>query len=101
MKKGLYKSANHHYTAALEEVKDMLVLYNNRALARIKLEMWQDVIDDTTRVLEYCEVFDECYTKQRDLCYKALSRRGQAFRALNDFVEAIKDLAQAKILYPD
>jgi tetratricopeptide (TPR) repeat protein len=58
MKKGLYKSANHHYSAALEEAKDMLVLYNNRALARIKLEMWQDVIDDTTRVLEYCEVFD-------------------------------------------
>lgn len=101
MKKGLYKSANHHYSAALEEAKDMLVLYNNRALARIKLEMWQDVIDDTTRVLEYCEVFDECYTKQRDLCYKSLTRRGQAFRALNDYTEAIKDLAQAKILYPD
>lgn len=40
LKKGLYKSANKHYTDALEECKDMLPLYSNRALARIKLEMW-------------------------------------------------------------
>ena len=40
MKKGLYKSANHHYTAALEDCKDMLPLYTNRALARIRLELW-------------------------------------------------------------
>lgn len=40
LKKGLYKSANHHYTAALEDCKDMLPLYTNRALARIRLEMW-------------------------------------------------------------
>ena len=101
LKKGLYKSANHHYTNALEECKDMLSLYTNRALARIRLEMWQDVVDDCTRVLEYAEVFDECYTKNRDLNYKALSRRAQAFRALNDFDEAIKDLAMAKVLLPD
>ena len=63
--------------------------------------MWQDVVDDCTRVLEYAEVFDDCYTKNRDLNYKALSRRAQAFRALNDFDEAIKDLAMAKVLLPD
>jgi len=40
MKRGLYKSANHHYTQALEEVKDILPIYNNRALACIKLEKW-------------------------------------------------------------
>ena len=76
MKRGLYKSANHHYSQALENCRDMLPLYTNRALARIRLEMWQEVVDDCTRVLEYCEVFDDGYTKQRDLCYKALSRRG-------------------------
>jgi len=63
LKKGLYKSANKHYTDALEEVKDILPLYTNRALARIRLEMYQDVIDDCTKVLEYCDVFDETYTK--------------------------------------
>lgn len=76
MKKGLYKSANHHYSEALEEVKDLLPIYTNRALARIRLEMWQEVVDDCTRVLEYCECFDDGYTKQRDLNYKAFSRRG-------------------------
>ena len=40
MKKGLYKSANQHYSDALEEAKDLLPLYTNRALARIRLEMW-------------------------------------------------------------
>jgi len=75
MKRGLYKSANHHYSGAIEQAKDMLLLYTNRALARLRLERWQDVIDDCTRPLEYCEVFDECYTKQPDLCYKALMRR--------------------------
>lgn len=75
MKKGLYKSANHHYSEALNEVKDMLPLYTNRALARIRLEMWQDVVDDCHRVLEYCEVFDDGYQKEKDLCYKALCRR--------------------------
>ena len=101
LKRGLYKSANKYYSDALEECRDMLPLYTNRALARLKLEMWQDVVDDCTRVLEYCEVFDDGYTKQRDLCYKALSRRGQAFRALLDFDEAIKDLCMAKVLLPD
>ena len=101
LQKGLYKSANKHYTDALDECRDMLPLYTNRALARIKLEMFEDVVDDCTRVLEYAEVFDEGYTKQRDLCYKALSRRAQAFRALQDFDEAIKDLAMAKVLLPD
>lgn len=76
MKKGLYKSANHHYTAALEEAKDILPLYTNRALARIRLEMWQEVVDDCTRVLEYNECFEDGYTKSRDINYKALTRRG-------------------------
>jgi len=101
LKRGLYKSANKYYTDALEECKDMLPIYTNRALARIRLEMWQDVVDDCFRVLEYCEVFDDGYTKQRDLCYKALSRRAQAFRGMNDFDEAIKDLCMAKVLMPD
>lgn len=57
MKMGLYKTANKHYTEAVEAKKDFLVGYSNRALARIKLEMWQEVIDDCTRVLEYTEVF--------------------------------------------
>jgi tetratricopeptide (TPR) repeat protein len=75
MKRGLYKTANKHYSDAIEFKRSIMPLYTNRALARIKLEMWQDAVDDCTRVLEYCEVFDDGYEKQSDLCYKALIRR--------------------------
>jgi tetratricopeptide (TPR) repeat protein len=75
LKKGLYKSANKHYTDALELKKDLLPLYTNRALARLKLEDFTGVIDDCTRLLEYNEVFNDGFTKQRDLCFKGFMRR--------------------------
>jgi tetratricopeptide (TPR) repeat protein len=75
-KRGLYKSAKHHYTEALEYKKDYFVCYTNRALVCLKLEEPEQAIDDCTRVLEYQEVFNECYTQLPDLCYKALMRRG-------------------------
>jgi hypothetical protein len=52
-------------------------------------------------VLEYCEVFDESYEKQKDLCYKALTRRAQALRGMKEFELAFKDLEQAMKLLPD
>ena len=38
LKRGLYKSAKHHYSKGLETKKDLLPLYTNRALACLKLE---------------------------------------------------------------
>jgi len=75
MKRGLYRTANKHYSDALDQTKDLLPVYTNRALARLKLEMWIEAVDDCTRVLEYCEVFDNGFTAQADLCYKAFIRR--------------------------
>lgn len=75
MKKGLYRTANKHYSEALDHTKDNLPCYTNRALARLKLELWIEAVDDCTRVLEYCEVFDNGFDKQPDLCYKAFIRR--------------------------
>ena len=63
MKRGLYKTANKHYTDAFEHRKDILPIYTNRALARLKLELGQEAIDDCTRVLEYCDVFDDGFEK--------------------------------------
>jgi hypothetical protein len=37
-KRGLYKSAKHHYSEAMEYKKDMFILYTNRALVCLKLE---------------------------------------------------------------
>lgn len=78
LRRGLYKSAMHHYSQAIEEKKDYLALYTNRALVCLKLEDAQQAIDDCTRVLEYCEVFHDGFDKEKDLCYKALLRRGLA-----------------------
>lgn len=101
IKRGLYKTANKHYSDALEVKKDLLPLYTNRALARLKLEDYQGVIDDCTRLIEYNEVFNEGFTKERDLCYKAFIRRCQAFRAMKDFELALKDIEEAAKLYPE
>lgn len=63
MKKGLYRTANKQYSEALDHTKDNLPCYTNRALARLKLELWIEAVDDCTRVLEYCEVFDNGFDK--------------------------------------
>jgi tetratricopeptide (TPR) repeat protein len=100
LKKGLYKSANKYYTDAFELIKDLLPLYTNRALARLKLEDFTGVIDDCTRLLEYNEVFNDGFIKERDLCFKAFMRRSQALRGQKDYELALKDLEEAKKLYP-
>jgi len=38
MKRGLYKSAKHHYTEALEHKRDYFVIYTNRALCCLKID---------------------------------------------------------------
>jgi tetratricopeptide (TPR) repeat protein len=75
MKKGLYRTAHKHYSEALEVKKDFLVGYSNRALARLRLELWVEAIDDCTRILEYTEVFNGCVENDPDICYKAYIRR--------------------------
>jgi lipoprotein NlpI len=101
LKMGLYKTAEKDYTDGLELRKDMLPLYSNRALARNKLEKWQGAIDDCTRILEYCEVFDDGFSKNPDLCFKALIRRAVAFRGQRDYKIAQIDIEESLKLYAD
>jgi len=91
LKKGLYKSAIKFYTDAIELRKDIMPIYSNRALARNKIEDWQGSVDDTTRILEYVEVFEQGYENSKDLCFKALTRRAVAFRGLRNYDLAFKD----------
>lgn len=100
-KKGLYKSAKHHYSEALEHKKDYLALYTNRAIVCIKLEDMQQAIDDCTRVLEFCEIFENGFDKNSELCYKAFLRRGQALKHQKDFELALKDFDEAEKIEPE
>ena len=75
LKKGCFKTAAKYYSDALEIKRDLLPLYTNRALAKLKLEDYQAVIDDCTKVLEYCEVFNDGYGKEADARVPCVLRR--------------------------
>jgi len=100
LKKGLYKTAIKCYSDAMELRKDILALYSNRALARLKIEDFQGAIDDCTSLLEYCEVFHDGFEKEQNLCFKAFMRRCQAMRGIKDYQLALKDLEAAEKLIP-
>lgn len=100
-KQGKYKNALKKYEEAIQIKKDWMILYNNSALARLKLEDFDKAIEDCNRVLEYCELFEEGYHKSLDTCFKALTRRGMARRALNQLPEAIEDFNKALELKKD
>jgi tetratricopeptide (TPR) repeat protein len=100
LKKGLYKSAAKFYSDAMELRRDIMPLFSNRALARLKVEDYEGCIDDCTKLLEYCEVFHDGFEKERDLCFKALMRRCQAMRGIKDYQLAMTDLDEAEKLFP-
>ncbi len=100
MKKGLYVAAEKLYSDGLELVKDVKELWTNRALARLKLDRFEGAMDDCTRVLEYCEVLEEGFTKSADICFKALLRRGAALRGQGRYLDAAGDFKQALELRP-
>lgn len=101
LKRGCYKTAIKAYSDAMELRKDMLALYTNRALARIKVEDFTGAIDDCTKILEYCEVFHEGFDREKNLCFKAFMRRCQAMRGIKDYELALKDLDEAEKLISD
>lgn len=95
LKKGLYKTAEQFYTDALDLRKDNKPLYTNRALTRIKRGDWEGAIADTTRVLDYCECFEDGWERSADICSKALYRRAIAYRGQRDYKNALTDLVEA------
>ncbi|XP_073513092.1 tetratricopeptide repeat protein 12 isoform X2 [Phyllobates terribilis] len=74
---GDYESAIQRYSEGLEKLKDMQVLYTNRAQAYIKLEKYENAISD-------CEWALKC----DDKCVKAYVHMGKAHLALKNYEEA-------------
>ncbi|XP_035658812.1 sperm-associated antigen 1-like isoform X3 [Branchiostoma floridae] len=75
-----YLEAEVYYTRSISIVPSAAA-YNNRALAKLRLEKWQDAVDDTNVVLEM---------EPGNL--KALLRRAMGRKGLGQREEAIADL---------
>lgn len=83
-KEGYWESAVTWYTKAIklgEKHKELPVFYKNRAAAYLKLEKFEEAVDDCSKSLDGCPNDP-----------KALFRRFQAFQGLEKYEEAYKDL---------
>ncbi|KAL4444520.1 hypothetical protein ABPG74_016813 [Tetrahymena malaccensis] len=101
MAKEDYKQAVEMYTQGLDNMKDIKALWTNRALAYIKLKKYSKAIEDCTRILDYCECFEEGYTKSRDSAFKAFLRRSYARKEKKDYKQSLEDILEALKLYPN
>lgn len=100
-REGNFALALEKYEEAQKVKRDWMVLYTNSALARLKLKDYSKALEDCGRVLEYCEVFEDGYKRSPEVCFKALTRRAMAYRALNNPAAAVDDLTQAIALQSD
>nr|XP_033774347.1 tetratricopeptide repeat protein 12 [Geotrypetes seraphini] len=75
--RGDYETAVQKYTEGLDKLRDIEVLYTNRAQAYIKLEKYQDAVTD-------CEWALKC----NDKSIKACVHMGKAYLGLKDYFMA-------------
>jgi len=78
-----WEEAVQHYSTAIKlgsKLKELPVFYKNRAAAYLKLEQYENAVEDCTESL-----------KVGPADPKALFRRAQAYEALEKFEEAYKD----------
>eukprot|EP00388_Colpodella_angusta_P019266 GDKJ01048178.1.p1 GENE.GDKJ01048178.1~~GDKJ01048178.1.p1 ORF type:complete len:1240 (+),score=339.64 GDKJ01048178.1:29-3748(+) len=100
LKNGDYATAIRHYKEGLEKAKDMTPLWTNRALAEVKLGMFQDAIESCKNVIDIAEIFDNGFERNKDANFKAFTRRAMAYRGLGKWEEAVADLEMALKLVP-
>ena len=68
-----YHKAIDVYSEALDIKRDFKILYTNRALAYLKVYQFDLAIKDCTKLLDYCECFEEGYVKSRPITFKVKS----------------------------
>ena len=88
-KKGDYSLAVEHYSACLELDSTLVAARNNRAMALLKLQRWQDALTDCDQVLS-----DEPGN------VKALLRKAEAHKQLGDLLTARTVFESALALEP-
>ena len=92
---GKYRNAIVKYEEAMEIKKDLMVLYTNCAAAKLRIDDFEGAIKDCSRVVEYFDVFDKELEANKETVFKALYRRGDAYRGQKKFCEAILDYEKA------
>lgn len=101
MKKKNYLKAIELYSEAIELTKSNKYLWTNRALAHLRRGDPDSCVADCTKILEYCDVLEDGYTKSRDPCFKAFARRAMAYKDLKQFDNALEDVAECQKLFPE
>lgn len=94
-KQGMYRNAIQKYEEAQTFRKDIMVLYTNCAAAKLKIEDFDGAIKDCSRVIEYFEVFDKELENNKDTVFKAYYRRGDAYRSMKLYSQAVFDYEKA------
>merc|ERR1719421_1974394 len=100
MKEHDYVGAIENYEEGLEYWKDNKALWNNKALAELKVYRYADAVASASRTLEIAEIFEDGFTKSKDACFKAFLRRATGLRGLQKWSEALADLKDALELEP-
>jgi hypothetical protein len=81
-KQGDLKKALHLYSDGIDMCKDHKQLRTNRALVCNKLGRYPEAIEDCTKVLDICELFEgNSGPGVKDARLKSLSRRATAYKA--------------------
>ena len=99
-REGKYRNAILKYESAMEFRKDLMVLYTNCAAARLRIDDFENAIKDCSKVLDYYEVFDKEFESNKETIFKALFRRGDAYRSQRRFAEAVLDYEKALEIKP-
>ncbi|RNA10791.1 tetratricopeptide repeat 12 [Brachionus plicatilis] len=86
-KKKNYEKAIEYYTEALQKVRDIPVIYTNRAQAFNAIGKYEEAISDCDWALRI-----------DDKCIKALIHKGKAFGFMKKFDQALTEFENAKII---
>jgi tetratricopeptide (TPR) repeat protein len=101
MKDGKHAAAIQTYTEAIEVYRSNKYLWSNRALAYIKLGKFKEAEDDCTKMLEYAELLEDGYEKDKELNFKFFARKSMANVGLKQFDRALNDIENALKLIPE
>ena len=75
--------------------RDNKHLWTNKALVELKIGKYKEAEKSATAVIDLCELLESGWGCNKDLPFKAFSRRGLARKGLKKWVEAAEDFEKA------